>query len=112
MTLVPGLELLALRNAPPPGPAGAPVLIALEPARPAPMAVAVEDADEDLDVVEVRSPLTIVLWAAAVVGAGLATVAALLLLGPLFGTVAVLATVVSIVRRYEQAGDDELDVSG
>jgi hypothetical protein len=112
MTLVPGLELLALRNAPPPGPAGAPVLIALEPARPAPMAVAVEHADEDLDVVEARSPLTIVLWAAAVVGAGLATVAALLLLGPLFGTVAVLATVVSIVRRYEQAGDDLPDVSG
>ena len=109
MTLVPGLELPALRKAPPPALLPGPPVLLLEPGRPVPPAATVED--EDVEVVEAQSPVTIVIWAAAVVGAGLATVAALLLLGPILGTLAVLATTVSIVRRYEQAGDDELDVS-
>ena len=109
MTLVPGLELLPLRKVPPSAPLGAPVLIALEPPPAAAAVVTLED--EALEVVEAQSPLAIITWAAAVVGAGLATVAAMLLLGPILGTLAVVATTVAVVRRYEQADAPEIDVS-
>jgi hypothetical protein len=107
MTLVPGLELLALRTAPPAALPPGPVLLALEPPRPAPVVATLEE--DDVEVVEVRSPLTIITWAAAVILAGIATVAAVLLLGPILGTIAVIVVTASILRRYQEAGAPEAE---
>ena len=66
--------------------------------------------DDEVEVVEVRSPLTVLTWAGAAVAAGLVVMAVVLLLGPIFGPVVLLAVTVAIVRRYRQAEDlDEVD---
>jgi hypothetical protein len=109
MTMVPELE------AAPPRPSLLPApivplldLIQLSPVIVEPVAEPItEPVDDDLVDVEVQSPLAIIIWAAAVFLAGVVVVAMLLVLGPILGPVAVLATTVAIVRRYLQAGGPE-----
>lgn len=79
-----------------------------EPVQPA-REVDVPAADDDIEVVEVRTPLTIIIWSAAAVLAGLGTITVMLVLGPVFGTVALVAAIVAVLRRYQHAPDDPED---
>jgi hypothetical protein len=72
---------------------------------PSPPVVGLAAVDDDIEVVEVRSPLTIIIWSAVAVLAGLGTITVMLVLGPIFGTVALLAAIVAVLRRYQHAPD-------
>ena len=64
------------------------------------------EVDDEPEVFEIRSPLTVLTWAGGAVAAGLVIMAIVLLLGPILGPAVLIGLTVAIVRRSTRAEGD------
>jgi hypothetical protein len=65
-----------------------------------------DEVDDDHEVIEAHSALTVITWAGGAIAAGLVIMAIVLLLGPIVGPAVLVALTVAIVRRSAQPEGD------